>query len=97
MKHADHDDPQRRPAAPVEQPTPPYPEQRQQPPGLESELDPEPRWRGERYKSADKLAGMTALITGGGSGIGRSVAYFFAREGADVAITAFPRRRPRPP
>ena len=88
MKHSDHDDPQRRSAAPVEQPTPPYPEQRQQPPGLESELDPEPRWRGERYKSADKLAGMTALITGGDSGIGRSVAYFFAREGADVAITA---------
>jgi len=26
-----------------------------------------------------------ALITGDDSGIGRSVAYFFAREGADIA------------
>jgi NAD(P)-dependent dehydrogenase (short-subunit alcohol dehydrogenase family) len=78
----------RDPSKPVDQPVPPFPEQRQMPPGSEEALDPAPRWRGDRYRPAGKLEGMAALVTGGDSGIGRSVAYFFAREGADVAITA---------
>lgn len=77
-------------ARPVLEPKPPFPEQKQQPPGLESKLDPAPRWRGERYRSAGKLEGLAAVVTGGDSGIGRSVAYFFAREGADVLITCLP-------
>jgi NAD(P)-dependent dehydrogenase (short-subunit alcohol dehydrogenase family) len=38
------------------------------------------------YKGSGKLASKVGLITGGDSGIGRSVALYFAREGADIAI-----------
>ena len=68
------------------QPVNPMPAQHLRKPGLEAEMALRPRFEAPDYKGSGKLEGMTALVTGGDSGIGRAVAVLYAREGADVAI-----------
>jgi NAD(P)-dependent dehydrogenase (short-subunit alcohol dehydrogenase family) len=62
------------------------PAQHVEKPGLEKDLELKPNFHAPGYEGSNKLRGMAALITGADSGIGRSVAVLFAREGADVAI-----------
>lgn len=62
------------------------PEQSQPAPGIEEKMHPQPVVIRKNYLGSDKLKKKVALITGGDSGIGRSVAVHFAREGADISI-----------
>lgn len=66
----------------------PAQEQNQQP-GIEKDMRPLPKSENPNYKGSNKLQGKNAIITGGDSGIGRSVAIAFAKEGANVAIIYF--------
>ena len=70
------------------------PAQHQPHPGLEKDIEPRPQYEAPNYKGSEKLADKAAIITGGDSGIGRSVAVLFAREGADVAIVYLPEEQP---
>jgi NAD(P)-dependent dehydrogenase (short-subunit alcohol dehydrogenase family) len=77
-------------------PQPEYPEQdqRDQHPGLETEMQPRPDYGEETYRGSGRLEGKKAIITGGDSGIGRAAALAFAREGADVLISYLSEEEP---
>jgi len=74
------------------------PVQHQKAPGSQRDLDPvplsdhipTPDGGSQLYKAAGKLEGRKALITGGDSGIGRSIAILYAMEGADSFIAYLP-------
>jgi hypothetical protein len=67
-------------------PAPPLVPEHLEKPGEESELSLQPMYDAPYYKGSEKLKDKVALITGGDSGIGRSVAILMAREGASIAI-----------
>ena len=61
------------------------PQHQDQQPGIEKEMHPRPIYDNDEPGNG-KLKDKVAVITGGDSGIGRAVAIFFAKEGADVVI-----------
>ncbi|KAI5810040.1 hypothetical protein DFH27DRAFT_172238 [Peziza echinospora] len=76
------------------------PPQRQDLPGTEQAMQPtsestklEGKGGFREYKGVGKLKGKSVIITGGDSGIGRSVAVLMAREGADITIVYLPQEQ----
>ena len=71
-------------------------------PGLDSKMGPDAHWTQlehwsndgkpylKEYEGRGLLQDKAVLITGGDSGIGRSVAILMAREGADITIVYLP-------
>ncbi|OQD77924.1 hypothetical protein PENDEC_c002G03615 [Penicillium decumbens] len=79
---------------------PPQASQSQEKPGLEKKMAPSSevsKLEGKdglyEYVGANKLKNKKVLITGGDSGIGRSVAILMAREGADISIVYLPQEQ----
>lgn len=63
------------------------PEQEQnKQPGLEYKMRPLPIFDNPDYKGSGKLKDKVAIITGGDSGLGRTCAIFYVKEGAKVVI-----------
>ncbi len=59
-------------------------------PGIESVMNPLPVYDHPSYnKQRDKLLDKVAIITGGDSGIGRAIAFSYAKEGCDIVISYY--------
>lgn len=71
-----------------------FPKQSQPEPGLQSKMSPTPDDGATSYVGHDRLKHKKALITGGDSGIGRSVAIAYAHEGADIVLNYLPEEEP---
>lgn len=63
-----------------------FPKQKQKAPGSQRKMYPKPEVIRSGYKGSGKLKDKIAIITGGDSGIGRSIAVHYAREGAHIVI-----------
>ncbi|WP_315080529.1 SDR family oxidoreductase [uncultured Clostridium sp.] len=72
-----------------------FPAQHQnQHPGFEDEMSPIPIYDDLQYnKKGDLLNNKVAIITGGDSGIGRSVSIAYAKQGADIVIVYYNENR----
>jgi hypothetical protein len=71
-------------------PGPPSKVETQPAPASQAAMSQRPDCGEVSYKGSERLAGRKALLTGADSGIGRTAAIAFAREGADVAICYLP-------
>lgn len=71
-----------------------YPAQKQNRPGLEKKMRPQPEYDSAALPPGEQMKGKVVLITGGDSGIGRAVAVAFAKQGAEIAICFLAAEKP---